>query len=532
MRRKLLTCILAISLFLSIVSIAQASGEIEDIAILIALDSSGSMNSEDPDGFWLDAIVAAIDLSPQNTNMALLAVSNTVVASTEFVDISERQNRDKLITTAQGVAIQGNTDFSAAFYAGVDLFESRHETNKHIVLIGDIGESGFFRPRDGYAAATERLAELTDKLSDMSIHVHLVFIGTPSMNEQFMPLWDDLVYRTDGSMIFVDQPQQLPQTIQSLYFGLFEYTKTITTAINTTDIPKEIQIRLPDFEPDRVRIHVSSTEPIEGIQFRADSGDISFNETRLHATIELRGEMPETATLVLPPNIGTELSIVTIIDGTVPEPYYVTYEEAYIPIPPIDIPLAEAPPEPIPVAAPFLSPMAIAVIIFCALIAIALIIFFLIRKKEAPPVVVTPISEGNRFYGKLSVYSLTIDGGERELRPFDFPLQTLQTKAVTLREIMNSVGATDIFAGSQDIVFSVGAGESIIVSNNSAKAAIRMMGRDYGFQTKIQMFYGQKIYIKLNSKNELEISFRTSPEPIGGSHQVKMSLRADNQVHI
>ena len=530
MHRKLVTCILAILLFLNIYQFAEAANIVEDNAILLLLDSSGSMDTEDPQRFWLDAIAASIDISPKNTYMAFVAISNTVVTSKPFVDISEQQNRESLLTAAQGVAIQGNTDFSAGLYAALELFESRSERSKHIFLIGDIGESGFFRPLGGYSEATGRLADLTDELSDAGIHVHLVFISTPNINEQFMPLWENLAYHTDGSMTFVDQPQQLTQTIQSLYFGLFSYNKTVKTAINTAEIPKEIIIQLPDFDADRVRFHISSTEPIEGVQFHAESGYVSFSETRLHTTIALSGELPETATLVLPPNVASEMSIIMLVDGMPPE---LVEEEPYVPILPIEPPIAE-PIEDIPpiVPAPLLTPTTIAIIIGGLLIAIALIIFFLIRKKEDNPVATEALPEGTRFYGKLSVYALTIDGGARELRPFDFPLQTLSKKAVTLCEIMNSDGLTDIFSEAHDIVFSVGAGESIIVSNNNSKAVIRMMGRNYGFQTKIQMFYGQKIYLKLNADNELEISFRAAPEPIAGLTQIKMNLRPDNHVNI
>jgi len=177
-------------------------------------------------------------------------------------------------------------------------------------------------------------------------------------------------------------------------------------------------------------------------------------------------------------------------------------------------PEPESPPEPIP--EPPIDWRLIISLSMCGFLFLAaLIIAFLIRrnkKREAEFVGATEMATEYKFHGKLSVYALILDSGQRELRPFDFSLHAIKEKRVTLRDILNSVGAADTYAGAEDIIFLVGPEESLIVRNNS-KAVLKILGHNYESRSKAQVFYGQKMYIIIDKdENELEINYKRAKE--------------------
>jgi hypothetical protein len=152
---------------------------------------------------------------------------------------------------------------------------------------------------------------------ERGIVVHLLFMSTPGgAYELLMPIWEDLVSATGGSLTFVDTPAELTQTVEHLYFERFQYNTSVTTIINTANVSQDVQLSLPAFELDRLRIYVSAALPIPGVQFRADGAQVSFMETRAHAVFELGGQIPRTVSLTLPPNDNSEIHIYTIADGS------------------------------------------------------------------------------------------------------------------------------------------------------------------------------------------------------------------------
>ena len=143
------------------------------------------------------------------------------------------------------------------------------------------------------------------------------------------------------------------------------------------------------------------------------------------------------------------------------------------------------------------------------LISVALVIFAVLRRREktVPAPVPAPKSD-YRFHGKLSLYPLIVEGGEREIRPFNFVLQGIEEKRITLKDAFDSIGDGQAYPEVADIALTAGPEESIFLRNGSS-AVVRVMGRDYGTRSKVQLFYGQKCYFVFESDtSELEMSYK------------------------
>jgi hypothetical protein len=153
-------------------------------------------------------------------------------------------------------------------------------------------------------------------------------------------------------------------------------------------------------------------------------------------------------------------------------------------------------------------PLIIAICAGGLLVLSALIISLRIRRKEVEYRGAVEMASDYRFCGKLSVYAVILDGGERELSPFDFRLHSIGEKQITLRQILDSAGADDAYPGAEDILFLAGPEESVVMRNNS-HAAVRVMGRSCEYRSKTQIFYDQKCYMIFGKdENELELVYR------------------------
>jgi hypothetical protein len=152
--------------------------------------------------------------------------------------------------------------------------------------------------------------------------------------------------------------------------------------------------------------------------------------------------------------------------------------------------------------------MIIAIALGSAFVLAGLLIALRVRRKAVEYQGAVEMASDYHFHGKLSVYAVILEAGEREIRPFDFALHTIGEKRITLRSILDSVGARDAYPGAEDILFLVGPEESVVMRNNS-KAIVRIMGRTYEHRSKAQIFYDQKCYIVFDqNENELELIYR------------------------
>lgn len=169
--------------------------------------------------------------------------------------------------------------------------------------------------------------------------------------------------------------------------------------------------------------------------------------------------------------------------------------------------------QPVPIEEPTNWPLIISIFVGALLILSAIIIAFKRFKKERELHGAVEMASDYKFHGKLHVCAVMVAGGNEEIRPYDFLLYQLnKEKRVTLKEILASGRASHHFPEADDVLFLVGPEESIIVRNN-ANITIRAMGKEYGPRSKVQLFYGQKIYIIFErDENELELYYRKTKD--------------------
>ena len=586
--------IAALSLTLPIISSAYDGAPPDSTDIIYIVDTSGSMEQTDSSRYVRDALKLGIDLAPENSRVAIIAVNTAVVSETDLTDVSTKEGRDHLKGYVDRLQNRGDTNFAPGFERALELLGSSYAYQKRVIFLGDFSEGGYNAGTRAQEAETATLIDdIAARAKGSGIVIDMMLWENAPQNSATAPHFLALPGATGGRLNELANPNRAPASIEDIYFQSFEYQ--YTTLSIRGEAGQALYMPMPTSNVRRARIYVSAQSPASAFGASYSGANLDGEQNRSYAMVDLTNPSTDGINITLSPgaadgstiytlleydplslsisathnlalseDTGNEVQVSTIhaeivdagtgrpiltapypdnaaymvtissSDGQVPVTYdpenlaalsflpdlpeeIGTYLEAYqitaeltvngITFGPftasVDIPDIRPIPEPSPN-----WPLIIALSICGILILTALIIAYRIRKKEVEYQGAVEMASDYRFHGKLSVYAVMLDGGDREIRPFDFALHTIGEKRITLRNILDSVGAKDTYPGAEDILFLVGPEESVVVRNNS-KAIIKIMGRNYEYRSKAQMFYGQKMYIVFEKdENELEINYR------------------------
>ncbi len=174
------------------------------VAMVIALDRSGSMQAETPDGYRKMDLAnlgacAAIELLSPLDQVAVLAVDS---AAHLIVRLTDVKNPGDLMAQVRGIDSMGGgimTD-TAMEYAAAILGETDRST-RHLVLFADAA--------DAEETAAGRCAQLVQDLKGLGATVSVIGLGTERDTDA--GLLKMIAEKTNGRVYFTDKARDLPQ---------------------------------------------------------------------------------------------------------------------------------------------------------------------------------------------------------------------------------------------------------------------------------------------------------------------------------
>jgi hypothetical protein len=316
MRRRFLVVLLTTLVLLPNLIVSASAAEARfDTAIAWVADASGSVRSADPGRYWEEAVLLGVRLAPAHTEIAYFAVNDAVTARTELLDPSVPAESDLLVSAVKNTVCDGYTNPAVGLAEALQSLEGSSAKSKHIYLVADISESGFYlRSAGDYDRALENLADAANRAEESGAVVHLLFVGKAPANTEYLSAWEDSATRTGGSLTFVSAPSDLPKAVENLYFSHFSYIKTMSAGINTTGLAQEFPVEIPEFPMRRARIYVSAPNLAAGLQVRVAGAEFDLNRARTHAVVELSPPFSERVDLTLPSDAGGDVRIYLIAD--------------------------------------------------------------------------------------------------------------------------------------------------------------------------------------------------------------------------
>ena len=185
MARRIFGAGMLISLALPVYAFpARAAGESAAPAIVLAVDSSGSMASADRERYWADAEALGAGLAPEGARVAYLASNYEIVAQTALLDTGLSGARSEIKAASENTVCRGYTDFNAALKGALDILSGSDTGDRHIFFIADASEGGY--DLSGVSDYTGKLTEL-DELGRLAaaenVEAHLIFLGVAARGD-------------------------------------------------------------------------------------------------------------------------------------------------------------------------------------------------------------------------------------------------------------------------------------------------------------------------------------------------------------
>jgi len=586
------TCVILVAvqfiLSSSTICYAETDATPSSADIVLLADISGSVVDNDSPQYMKDALMLGVDLAPENSRVAVVAVNYQVVSETQLTDVSAKDGRTALKEYINQLGYHGSTDFAVGLDRAVEILEESEAQHKRVIVFGDFSEGGYNAgTRESESAAM--LDSIAGRAKENGITIDMLLWKDAPAASITAPKLTALPEATGGQLYEYTSSGRLSMTVEDIYFQNFSYLHSMVSIRG--DGSHTMSLPMPTDQVKRARIYASAQSPANAFSASYAGSDLDGEHNRSYSMVDLERPSREGINLTLMPGQDSAASIyllldydikiaasatneletkdgekeqtqvstvqVQIVDSqtgkpllTAPYADNVTYSVKITPpggsaisgddsgdptmytftpeefgayqieaeLKVGDMTLTPAPttiniPDIRPVTSPTNWPLIVALCIGSLLVIAALFITFRHKKRESEFQGAVEMSSDYHFHGKLYVCAVIVDGGNKEIAPYNFLLGQLgDEKRITLKQILESGNASHHFPGAEDIFFLVGPEESVIIRNN-ANITIRALGRDYGSNSKIQLFYDQKIYLIFGSdENELELYYRRAKE--------------------
>ncbi|MBQ9989544.1 MAG: VWA domain-containing protein [Lachnospiraceae bacterium] len=290
-------------------------------AVVFLLDTSGSMQTNDPSGYALDGIAQLVYTLPTNYEVGFVAYHTEVAAIQPLVG---NDQREQVIRAAEGVEYKGYSNAGAGLEAAVELFQERTEAEKHIVLLSDgevllAEEEGTSRSRESYQKAMERARE-------EGIRIHVIGLGE-EMEDRDNSIFQAAAY-TGGGSWYTPQALKLQSAIDAILTEELGIKQTTAAIVEGSGREEKVVIDLPFSHADKVRVLLTGSSAIEQLQTSFQAGEASQRNGERYALIELQNPQGEQMEVSFLGKEGNQVRITLIPEYRVRAVAEVSYEDS------------------------------------------------------------------------------------------------------------------------------------------------------------------------------------------------------------
>lgn len=245
---------------------ALAQGEQNwEKSVIILLDTSGSMKTNDPERLALDSIAQLVYSLPSNYKVGIATYGSEAVLLSGETDNSHRGDIAEL---AGGVKYQGYSNAGAGLSCAVETLAGAPAGEKYIVMFSD-GEILMKEDEDTQKSQQQYQAAI-DYARGQGIAIYVIGLGEDMENP------DNDIFQaaatTGGKSWHIAQVKELQKVIDTVLEEMG--VKQSTIAIVDADGGQEkVVVELPYLQADRIKVLLTCSTPIRNLNssFQAES---------------------------------------------------------------------------------------------------------------------------------------------------------------------------------------------------------------------------------------------------------------------
>ncbi len=269
-RKPMLLIIILAFMIASCVPVLAKEEQTTEKSVIILLDTSGSMKTNDPDRLVLDSIAQFIYSLPSDyeTGIVSYGTEASCLSGTAETAAADRCHRDSIAELATGVEYQGYSNAGAGLSCAVEILEDTTAQEKYIVMFSD-GEILMKEEGDTYESLRQ-YQNAAKRAQERGITIYIIGLGQGMENP------DNDIYKaadmSGGKSWHVAQAEELQKQIDTMLeeMGVKQSTMAIVDAGGGQE---KVEIELPYLRADRVKVLLTCDAPVQNLNssFQAES---------------------------------------------------------------------------------------------------------------------------------------------------------------------------------------------------------------------------------------------------------------------
>lgn len=290
-------------------------------AVVFLLDASGSMKTNDPNGYARDGITQLVYTLPTNYEVGFVAYHTEVTAIQSLV---ENDQREQVIKVAEEVEYKGYSNAGAGLAAAVELLEEATAKEKHIVLLSD-GEV-LLADEEGTNLSKESYQKATQRAKEEGICIHVIGLGE-EMGDRDNAIFQAAAH-TGGGSWYTPQALEIQSAIDAILTEKLGIKQITAAIVESSGSEEKVVIDLPFSHAHKVRVLLTGSSAIEHLQtsFRAEQASQRNGER--YALIELQNPQSEQMELFFQGKEGNQVRITLIAEYRVGARAEIRYQDS------------------------------------------------------------------------------------------------------------------------------------------------------------------------------------------------------------
>ena len=231
----------------------------EDKTVIFVIDTSGSMQSNDPNRIAIDSIAQLIYSLPTNYKVGLVSYS----AGTEVEQLPVgNKDRRNIAKAAEGLKYQGYSNAGAGLTSAVSLLLNDTAQEQHIILLSD-GEI-LLDSASKTEEATNQYQTAIKQAKDRGIRIHVIGLGD-EMSDMSSPIFD-AAKETAGSSFYKEEARGIQDAIDTILKEQFGVKQSTLAIVDADGGMETISTDLPYEHADKIRVLITCNKPISNLK--------------------------------------------------------------------------------------------------------------------------------------------------------------------------------------------------------------------------------------------------------------------------